>query len=114
MDIDELRRIVTDFRDERDWKKFHNPKDLAISIAIESMELLEHFQWKSVEEVYEVVESRVDSIRDEIADIAIYLLSLVDILDIDLSEAIVEKVKKNAEKYPVEKSKGRADKYTEL
>ncbi len=114
MDIDELRRIVTDFRDERDWKKFHNPKDLAISIAIESMELLEHFQWKSVEEVYEVVESRIDSIRDEIADITIYLLSLADILDIDLSEAIVEKVKKNAEKYPVEKSKGRADKYTEL
>ncbi len=108
--IEDIRR----FRDERDWKQFHNPKDLAISISIEAAELLEEFQWKSEPDVEKHVAEKRDQISDEVADVAIYLFELADILGIDVKDAIRAKLIKNAIKYPVEKSKGVSTKYTDL
>ncbi len=95
-DLEELSEIVKEFRDKRDWKKYHNPKDLSLSISIESSELLELFQWKEEDEAVDK-----DRLKEEMADILIYLLSLSEVTDIDLFEAVKEKVEKNKEKYPV-------------
>ena len=102
---------VLAFRDERDWKQYHTPKDLAISLSLEAAELLEVFQWSGSD-----LECRdkLPELREELADVLMYAISLADRLDLDLDEIIQEKVKKNAEKYPVEKAKGSAKKYTEL
>ncbi len=108
--ISRIRR----FRDERDWMQFHDPKNLAVSIAIEAAELLEHFQWKSSEQVTRHVADNRESVADEIADVAIYLLELADNLGIDLNGAIHAKLDKNELKYPVEKARGVATKYTKL
>ena len=93
---------VLKFRDERGWKKYHNPKDLAASIVIEASELLEIFQWVSEEESYDVARRNIERVREEVADILIYLIYLADVLQIDLEDAVLEKLKKNEEKYPVE------------
>ena len=111
---DEILTNIRDFRDERDWAQFHNPKDMAIAISIEASELLEHFLWKTTEESEQRVLEKRAEISDEIADIAVYLLELADNLNIDLAHAIKNKMKKNAAKYPVDKSKGSHVKYTEL
>jgi dCTP diphosphatase len=111
---DEILTNIRDFRDERDWAQFHNPKDMAIAISIEASELLEHFLWKTTEESEQRVQEKRAEISDEIADIAVYLLELADNLNIDLAHAIKNKMKKNAAKYPVDKSKGSHVKYTEL
>lgn len=102
------------FRDARDWMQFHNPKNLACSIVIEAGELLEHFQWKSEGESQAHVTQRRDEVAAEMADIAIYLLELADNLGIDLPTAMHQKIDHNEQKYPVEKAKGSAAKYTEL
>ena len=115
--MNEIKKItekIKKFRDEREWMQFHDPKNMAISIIIESSELLEHFQWKTKEEVYLYLKSNKDEIKDEIADIAMYLFELADNLGIDLIKAMEQKLKKNSKKYPVEKAKGRHTKYTEL
>jgi len=114
MDLNDLQKIIIRFRDERDWKKFHNPKDLAMSISIEAGELLQHFQWVSENEVWKVAKNRKEEIAEEMADILIYLLYLADAIGIDMEKEFLKKVEKNAEKYPVEKSRGVAKKYTEL
>jgi len=100
-----LKKLATDFRDKRNWKRYHNPKDLAISISIEASELLELFQWKSLDEIYKSIENPeyLEKIRDELADVAIYCLCLSDALNIDLSNSIVKKIEKNEKKYPIEK-----------
>ena len=108
--IDRIRK----FRDERDWMQFHHPKDMAAGIAIEAAELMELFLWKSEQEQAEIVETKREQIAEELADIGMFLIELADNLDIDLLDAIEAKIEKNAEKYPVEKAKGRSDKYTEL
>lgn len=105
---------IRQFRDERDWLQFHDPKNLAVSVAIEAAELLEEFQWKDKEQSFAHAETNRERIADEIADVAIYLLELTDILKIDLAAAIHSKLDKNALKYPVEKSRGNSKKYTEL
>jgi len=102
------------FRDERDWMQFHDPKNLAVSIAIETAELLEHFQWKDKAQSERHAAENKQAVAEEIADVAIYLLELADNLGIDLEKAINEKLDKNARKYPVEKARGVAKKYTEL
>ena len=115
--MDKLENILSriqNFRDERDWMQFHGHKDMAVSIAIETAELLEHFQWKTKDEVNEYVKNHKNEIGKEIADIAIYLLELADNLDIDILQAIESKLNENAAKYPVDKAKGIATKYTEL
>lgn len=113
-EIKEITEKIKKFRDERDWMQFHNHKDMALSLLLEAAEVLEHFQWKSDEEITGYVEKSKDDIADELADVAIYLFELADNMKIDLSKAISEKLDKNAKKYPVNKAKGSAKKYTEL
>ena len=105
---------IRKFRDDRDWKQFHNPKDLAVSISIEAAELLELFQWKDAEESARFAADNRERVSEEIADVAIYLIELADIAGIDLAQAIDAKLEKNAKKYPVEKSRGISTKYTDL
>ncbi|MBY0217897.1 nucleotide pyrophosphohydrolase [Paenibacillus illinoisensis] len=109
--MEELIQKITAFRDERDWGQFHNPKDLAISLNLEASELLELFQWKSSEEA---IEKSKDKIQDELADVLYYVLLMCSDLNIDPKKALLEKLKKNAEKYPVDKAYGSNKKYTEL
>lgn len=113
-EIKQLQQMIRKFRDERDWMQFHNPKNLACSISIEAAELLEHFQWKTPEESELLGKEQKEKISHEIADVAVYLLELADNLDIDLVQAIKDKLALNAAKYPIIKAKGSAVKYTEL
>lgn len=107
----ELIDNINRFRDERDWRQFHNEKDLAISISLEASELLELFQWK---ESAEVVEVSLDRIKEELADVFIYSLMMADNLNLDIKEIIETKMELNKKKYPVELSKGSHKKYDEL
>jgi NTP pyrophosphatase (non-canonical NTP hydrolase) len=110
----QLLQQLIDFRRERDWEQFHNPKDLAISLSIEAAELLEWFQWRSEEEIKQQLQSdKRIQLEDELADVAVYLSYLCHDLDIDLNKVVAAKMVKNAEKYPVEKVKGRNNKYNE-
>ncbi|PHC41322.1 nucleotide pyrophosphohydrolase [Bacillus toyonensis] len=102
---------VLKFRDDRNWKQFHNSKDLAISLSLEASELLENFQWKSSEEA---VEKNLENIKDELADVLIYSILLADQIDVDIEEMILNKIEKNEKKYPVEKAYGTNKKYDEL
>lgn len=107
---------IKKFRNERDWKKFHNPKDMAEAISIESSELLELFLWKTKEESVEYVKDKKnhEEISDEAADILAFLLEFCDNCGIDIEKAIEKKLLKNAKKYPINKVKGIATKYTKL
>ena len=102
---------VLKFRDDRSWKQFHNPKDLAISLNLEAAELLEIFQW-SADDL--VCTEKLDKVREELADVLNYCILLADAYNLDLDEIVLEKVKRNEEKYPVEKAYGSKEKYTEL
>lgn len=102
---------ILKFRDDRDWKQFHNPKDLAISLSLEVSELLENFQWKSSEDA---IEQNFENIKDELADVLIYSILLADQMNLDIEEVIQNKLEKNKRKYPVEKSFGSNKKYNEL
>ena len=99
------------FRDDRDWKQFHNPKDLAISISLEAAELLEVFQWSGADVSNE---GKQDKIKEELADVVNYCVLMADACELDLDEIVQEKIKINERKYPVEKAKGRRDKYDKL
>jgi len=114
--ISKLRQLAQDFVDERDWNRYHNPKDLAISIAIEAAELMELFQWIEQKEVEKMMEDddKLLRIKEELADVMILCLNMVNTLEIDLSQAIVEKIEKNKAKYPAELVKGNYRKYTQL
>lgn len=101
---------VNQFRDERNWRQFHNEKDLALSITLEASELLEIFQWKTAAEGVE----NLDAIKDELADVLIYAYMLADNLNLDIDDIIERKLIKNKEKYPVEKSRNNNSKYTQL
>ncbi len=111
MTFEESCEIVRQFRRDRDWDQFHTPKDLAISISLEAAELLEHFQWTrgDVEG-----DGKRDEMLEELADIMVYCIHLADRLGADIPDVIAAKMAKNAEKYPVEKSRGSAAKYDEL
>ncbi len=102
---------VLKFRDDRNWKQFHNPKDLAISINLESAELLEIFQW-SADDL--VCSDKLDKIKEELADVVNYCVLMADACGINLDEIIHQKIKTNSEKYPIEKAFGSKEKYTEL
>lgn len=104
--MNQIMSKLIEFQTERDWKRFHTPENLAKSISIESAELLEHFQWGKEYDITEVGE--------ELADVLIYCIYMADSLDLDIREIISDKMEKNAKKYPVEKSKGNALKYTEF
>ena len=104
--MDDVKKELIKFQTERDWKKFHTPENLAKSISIEAAELLEHFQWGK--------EYDVDEVADELADVLIYSLYMADSLNFNIEEIILNKMKKNAIKYPVEKSYGVSTKYDSL
>jgi len=106
--VAELKRLVAEFVAERDWQQFHDPKNLAMAIAIEAAELMEHFQWLRNDELDQAVSpEQLDEIRDEIADVAAFLLSLANVLDVDVSAAMADKMAKNAVKYPAREFRGR-------
>jgi NTP pyrophosphatase (non-canonical NTP hydrolase) len=107
-DIKELTEALHKFRDERDWAQFHNPKDLALAINIEAGELLEAFLWKSSEQ------ADTDKVKEELADVFTFAFLLAEKYDFNVKQIVLEKIEKNALKYPVTKSKGIAKKYTEL
>lgn len=102
---------ILKFRDDRDWKQFHNPKDLAISISLEAAELLEVFQWSGSDTL---CEQKKDKIKEELADVINYCVLMADVCGLDMDEIVQEKIKINNEKYPVKKAKGKRDKYSEL
>lgn len=115
MEMKELEEKIITFRDNRNWKQFHTTKNLLISLGAELGELMECFQWKSDEDIDEMIQKNtINGVRDEIADIGIYLLALCDSLGLNLEEEILRKIEKNEQKYPIEKCYGISKKYTEL
>lgn len=112
--VEELTKKIIAFRDARDWKQFHNPKDVALSLVLEAGEVIEHFQWKSKEEIEEYVETHKEHIGEELADVLYWVLLMSHDLKIDILDALDKKIKKNDEKYPVEKAKGNHTKYNKL
>ena len=112
--IQELRDIMKQFVTERDWMQYHNPKSLSMSMAIESAELMEKFQFLSNEESIEIAQSHKQEIAHELCDVLAYVLNFANVADIDLSTCFAEKMALNRKKYPVEKAKGAFGKYTKL
>lgn len=112
--LGELTARVLRHRDEREWAQFHTPKELAVSLVVEAGELLALMQWKSGEELRAALDKRREQVRDELADVLHSTLLLASDLGVDLGAALEQKLAKDARKYPVEKSRGRAEKYTDL
>jgi NTP pyrophosphatase (non-canonical NTP hydrolase) len=113
-DLDKLKKLVIDFRDDRDWKQFHNPKGLALSLVLESAEFMEHFQWKSPQEVQKHLKANKVAVSEELADVFYWVLLIANDLEIDIDAALRYKMKQNENKYPIAKAKGKHTKYTEL
>ena len=105
--LDELKKEIDNFAEERDCSKFHTPANLAKSISIEASELLECFQWS--DEDYSI-----DEVKEELADVLNYAIRMASILNLDIKTIVIDKMEKNAKKYPVDKAKGKSDKYTKL
>jgi NTP pyrophosphatase (non-canonical NTP hydrolase) len=110
----QLRDALRHFAAERDWDQFHSPKNLATALTVEAGELLEHFQWLTDEQSKVLSPEKLVPIREELADVLLYLIRLADKLEIDLVDAAVRKIALNAEKYPATKARGSSKKYTEL
>jgi dCTP diphosphatase len=112
----EIRSLLADFVRERDWDQFHSPKNLAMALAAETGELMEHFLWEESKASFDKAEhpKHAEAVREELADIIIYALEFANATGIDVTRAIEDKVNKNARKYPIEKARGNALKYTEL
>lgn len=106
--IERLIKKIKNFRDERDWEKFHNPKDLALGLNIEAAELLELYLWKNPED------ADVERVKEELADVFVYALLISEKYSLNIEEIVSQKIERNAKKYPVDKSKGTAKKYNEL
>ena len=111
---EELTQRLLAFRAERDWEQFHNARSLATALSVEASELLEHFIWSKDADVAEIVDKRRDEIEAELADVGMLLAYLCHDLGVDLAAAVSRKMDANALKYPVEKSRGRSEKYTRL
>lgn len=115
--MSEIKKItdkLLSFRKDRDWEQFHNPKDMALSLTLEAAEVLEHFQWKNGEILKEYVKNNKEHLGEELADVFGWILLMSYDLDIDIIDAMEKKIIKNSIKYPVEKARGRADKYNKL
>ena len=112
--IQKITQRIIDFRERRDWKQFHNPKDLALSLVLESAELMEHFQWKNKDEMEKHLINKKEAVAEEMADVLYWILLMGHDFNIDVLEALEDKIKQNEEKYPEDKSKGSHKKYTEL
>lgn len=107
-DIEEIQAALEQFNKERDWDQFHNGKDLAVALSIEASELLEPFLWKKAED------ANIDKVREELADVFNYAFQMASKYDLDVKKICLEKIQHNAKKYPADKAKGTAKKYTEL
>jgi NTP pyrophosphatase (non-canonical NTP hydrolase) len=107
-DLEELRKAIVQFTQERDWDQFHNGKDLALALSIEAAELNEAFLWKDASKV------NIDKVKEELADVFNYAILIADKYDLDIKQIVMDKLQKNAEKYPVDKAYGSAKKYNEL
>lgn len=107
-DLEELRKVIVQFTKERDWEQFHNGKDLALALSIEAAELNEAFLWKDASEV------NINKVKEELADIFNYAILIADKYDLDIKQIVMDKLKRNAEKYPIDKAFGSAKKYSEL
>jgi len=114
LSVEQLAKRIIAFRDARDWKQFHNPKDIAISLSLEAAEVLEHFQWKSKEEIEEYVKTDKEHIGEELADVLYWILLMSHDINLDILKALQKKIKKNEKKYPIEKARGRHTKYDRL
>ncbi len=112
--IEDLTNLLVEFREARDWEKFHNTKDLELSIVVELGELFVHSQWKTPEEITEHLKTHKKEVSDELADVFSYLLILSHDFGIDLGQALINKIQENGIKYPIDKCKGKHNKYTEL
>lgn len=110
--LQDLKQKMADFVRERDWEQFHTPKNIAMSIAIEAAELMEHFQWLTVEQSKQLDPDHLSDIGEELADIVIYSLSMANFLKLDLAQTVMAKMEKNIRKYPAEKVQGKSHKYT--
>jgi dCTP diphosphatase len=111
--LEDLRRRLQAFVDERDWQQFHSPKNLAMAMIVEAAELVEHFQWMTEQQSRELAPEKKDLVAQEIADTFVYLLRIAEVLDIDIIDAANRKLELNAKKYPAEKARGSNAKYTE-
>ncbi len=112
-DLEELRERINNFANERDWNQFHSPKNLSMALIVEAGELVEHFQWLKESESYDLSKEKLAAVEEEIADIFVYLIRIAHQLDIDLIGAAKKKIELNESKYPAEKVRGSARKYTE-
>jgi len=112
--LTQLRDALRQFAAERDWDQFHSPKNLASALSVEAAELLERFQWLTEEQSRQLPPTELARVREEMADVLNYLVRLADKLDVNLLEAAREKMKINEQKYPVDKARGHAKKYSEL
>lgn len=112
MDLDELKMTLQQFADERDWDQFHSPKNLAMALSVEAAELLEHFQWLTEAKSKAISPDVLRHVAEEIADIQIYLVRLADKLNVDIDQAVKNKLESNARKYPPDLARGSAAKYT--
>ena len=112
--LQELRDALRRFCSERDWDRYHAPKNLAMALCVEAAELLEHFQWLSEEESRSLSPQQLAKVREELADVLIYLVRLADKLDVDLIAAARDKLVVNAQKYPADKARGNSRKYNEI
>lgn len=112
--VENLTKKIMKFRDARDWKQFHNPKDIALSLVLEAGEVMEHFQWKTAEEIIKYVVTNEDDIGEELADVLYWVLLMSHDLKINIIDALEKKIKKNEDKYPVKKVKGKHIKYNKL
>lgn len=113
-DFEVIQKKLLKFREDRNWRQFHNPKDLAISLCLEAAEVLEHFQWKNPEEIKQHLKRHKSDVAEELADVLNWIILIAHDLEIDLAKASLDKIEKNAKKYPTEKTKGRHTKYTDL
>ena len=113
-DLSNIAKTLENFATKRDWNQFHSPKNLSMALSVEVSELLEEFQWLTEKQSAKLPPDKLSRVKDEIGDIFIYLIRLSSILGIDLISAANDKIIRNEEKYPVEKAKGNAKKYTEL
>ena len=112
--LKELTNKIIAYRDARDWKQFHNPKDSAISLLLEASEVLEHFQWKNKEEMEKYIKTDKEEIADELADVLYWIILMSHDLGIDILDASEKKLKKSGKKYPIKKAKGKHTKYNKL
>ena len=112
MNIELIQKRLSKFAQDRDWEQFHTPKNLTMALSVEASELVEIFQRLTPEQSNNLTDKQMASIKEEIADVAIYLLRLCDVLDIDIESSVMDKIKVNSDKYPVNLSKGNAKKYT--